>query len=81
MGQKAFRLKAQPTAALIDAVMVGISKRLQSGPILKKASLKSAFSALLKDEKFITVITTSTSDEENVKQRFDKAINVFSDVE
>ena len=81
LGQKAFRLKAQPTAALIDAVMVGISKRLQSGPILKKASMKSAFSALLKDEKFITVITTSTSDEENVKQRFDKAINVFSDVE
>lgn len=81
LGQKAFRLKAQPTAALIDAVMVGISKRLQSGPITKKASLKSAFSTLLKDEKFITAITTSTSDEENVRQRIDKAINVFSDVE
>jgi hypothetical protein len=61
--------------------MVGVSKRLQSDSITKKASLSNAFSRLLKDEEFITVITTSTSDEENVKKRIRKAINVFSNVE
>lgn len=81
LGQKAFRLKAQPTAALIDAVMVGVSKRLQKGVITEKASLNTAFSELLKDTEFITAITTSTSDEENVKKRIHKAINVFSNVE
>lgn len=81
LGQKAFRLKAQPTAALIDAVMVGVSKRLQKGVIAKKASLNSAFSELLKDVEFVTAITTSTSDEENVKRRIRKAIDVFSNVE
>lgn len=81
LGQKAFRLKAQPTAALIDAVMVGVSNRLQKGIITKKASLNFAFSELLKDQDFIIAITTSTSDEENVKKRMRKAVDVFSDVE
>lgn len=81
IGQKAFRIKAQPTAALIDAVMVGVSKRLQKGPIKKKDSVKKCFSALLKDNDFIIAITTSTSDEENVRKRMEKAINIFSNVE
>ncbi len=81
LGQKAFRLKSQPTAALIDAVMVGVSKRLKNGSIKKKTALNNAFSELLKDKEFITVITTSTSDEENVKKRIHKAIKVFSNVE
>jgi len=81
LGQRAFRLKVQPTAALIDAVMVGISRRLQKGAITKKTSLESAFSTLLKDTEFVNAITTSTSDEENVKRRMRKAIDIFSNVE
>lgn len=82
LGQKAFRLKAQqPTAALIDAVMVGVTKRMQRSAITKKTSLNTAFSELLEETEFITAITTSTSDEENVRKRIQKAIEVFSNVE
>jgi hypothetical protein len=81
LGQKSFRLTSQVTAALIDAVMVSASKRLQKGAITNKASLNAAFLKLLKDEEFISAITTSTSDEENVKRRIHKAIDAFSDVE
>lgn len=81
IGKQAFRLKAQPTAALIDAVMVGVSRRLQKGLIKKKDSIKKCFSTLLKDNDFVIAITTSTSDEENVRKRMEKAISIFSNAE
>lgn len=81
IGKKAFRLKAQPTAALIDAVMVGVSKRLQKGLIRKRDSIKKCFLTLLKDNDFVIAITTSTSDEENVRKRIEKAISTFSNAE
>lgn len=80
IGAKAFKLGSQPTAALIDAVMVGVAKRIQHGAVKQNETAKKCFSSLLKDNDFILSITTSTSDEENVRERITKAIDVFSKV-
>jgi hypothetical protein len=67
-------------AALLDAVMVGITKRLQAGPIEDAKGLTAPYKALLADTAFQSAIGRATADEENVRKRLSLATERFSTV-
>ena len=82
IGKKAFKPRASLNAALVDAVMVGVARRIKArGDITSDHSLKSAYAKLLRDKAFQASIARATADEENVKNRLDSATSVFSKVE
>jgi len=81
LGQKAFRLKTAINAAILDAVMVGVSSRLSSSvPVTDLDSLRAAYDSLLKDEKFLNATGSATADEEYVRTRLDLAIRAMNSV-
>lgn len=81
LGQKAFRLKTAINAAILDAVMVGVSTRIEtSGLITDLASLKAAYESLLTNEDFLTATSRATADEEYVRTRINLAIAAMSSV-
>lgn len=81
LGNKAFKPKKALNATVFDAVMVGISRRLEKGAIQNLESLKQRYHNLLSDENFLTVPGQSTSDEKNVRQRLTLATEAFADLE
>lgn len=80
IGDRAFKTKTAVNAALFDAVMVGIARRLKSGPIANFDKLKSRYDKLLEDEEFRTSISANTTDDANVKERLAKATAAFESV-
>jgi hypothetical protein len=80
IGERAFRLTNAVNAALVDAVMIGVARRLQKGPIKNLSSLKPAYDKLLTDEDFTTAIGRATADEEQVRTRLTKAEAAFAKV-
>jgi hypothetical protein len=72
IGKEAFKPKRAVNAAVYDAVMVGIARRLERGDILDLGNLKRNYTLL---------IETSTSDEENVRRRIELATKAFESVD
>ena len=79
-GEKSFRVTRALNAAVFDAVMVGIAKRLEQGPIRDLKELNSAYKRLLSNKSFIAAYIRSTADEECVRMRLDLAITTFEAV-
>jgi len=77
---KAFRIERVINAAVFDSVMVGTAKRLKSGSKPKKSDFLSAYSELLKNEEYITLVSQSTSDESNIEKRLEFATSAFEDL-
>jgi len=78
LGPKAFRLKTAVNAAVLDAVMVGMSSRLADGaPITDFASLKAAYDLLLANHAFRTATGRATADEEYVRTRVELAVDAM----
>ena len=80
IGSQAFKLKTAVNAALADAVMVGVARRVRAGEIAKPADLKKAYDDLLSDPKFQGSIGRATADEESVKTRIRLATKRFEAV-
>jgi hypothetical protein len=81
LGQRAFRLKTAVNAAILDAVMVGVSTRIEaSGRVTDLQSLKAAYDALLTNESFRTATGRATADEEYVRTRINLAVEAMSSV-
>ena len=75
---KAFRLVSGLNAAVYDAVMVGLSKRLLLGKITDTNAFLSAYNKLIKSEKFLKAIETGTTAQaSSVKSRIDEATKAF----
>jgi len=82
IGPKAFKPKAAVNAAVVDALMVGVARRIRArGPIGTPAKLNAAYKKLLLDEAFQTAIARATADEENVKTRLAIATSAIAHVE
>lgn len=80
-GKEAFRPSRALNAAVFEAVMVGVAKRLTenaSAPDITK--VVAAYDALLADNSFMRVCERATADEESVKTRQKLAINAFKSV-
>lgn len=80
IGVKAFKLRRAFIAAIFDAVMVGIAKRLEKGVIINYEEIKSYYDKLIINEEFLSATQTATTDEENVKRRINLAIRAFANV-
>ncbi|MBD2453539.1 DUF262 domain-containing protein [Nostoc sp. FACHB-87] len=83
IGTRAFKPKRTLNASVFDAVMIGVARRLEKGDINDCEQLKLKYTSLLEDPSFleVTVKTARTSEEENVKERIEKAINAFAEIE
>lgn len=80
LGGKAFRPERSLNAAVCDSVMVGLARRLQHGDVKNPKNITVAYTKLLKNHEYISVVKKSTADEANVKSRLDEAIKVFSGI-
>ena len=80
IGPKAFRPVRPLNAAVLDAVMVGMMRRLESGPVGKPEDLKGAYNDLLKNVDFSEATTSSTAAEFSVETRLRLASEAFSAV-
>lgn len=82
LGDKAFRLKGAINAAILDSVMVGIARRVQSkGPVTDTAALKGKYDSLLQNADYLAAVERATADEESVKKRLQLAAEAFGNVE
>ena len=78
LGRRAFRPERSLNTAVFDAVMVGISSRLESGPINGTANFVTAYDQLLADNSFREAYTRSTADEDKVRLRLKLASEAFA---
>ncbi len=79
LGNKAFKPERAVNAALLDSLMVGIARRLQSGPI--GSDIRREYERLLKNEAFRAAIYAGTAQAENVRTRIRLATEAFESVE
>lgn len=80
IGPRAFRPKAAVNAAVLDSVMFGVASRLARSPAPRLEGLRSAFESLMGNESYLTAISKSTADEENVRLRLDLAREAFGEL-
>ncbi len=79
VGRAAFRTKNAINAALVDAVMVGMARRVEAerNPANPDA-IREAHSKLLSDPDFQSAIGRATADPERVRRRLEKATIQFA---
>lgn len=78
LGPRAFRLKAVVNAALADAILVGMAKRVtDTSRGIEPGAVRDAYKALLLEKRFIESISKSTADEKNVADRLSLATAAF----
>lgn len=80
IGKRAFRLSRVLNAAVFDAVMVGVARRLIRGQITDFEALRQKYKELLENTNFLEVAERATADEESVAIRLDLATAAFADV-
>ena len=80
VGRTAFKPKRALNAAVFDAVMIGVARRLERDGVEDYGSLSEKYLALLSNEDFILPTQESTSDEENVRRRIALASDAFAEV-
>lgn len=80
VGPDAFRPERAFNAAVFDAVMVGLARRVVKGAIGDVGVVKQRHSRLLKNSKFIEATSRATARPENVRTRLDLATDAFADV-
>lgn len=77
IGSRAFRLIRALNAAVFDAVMVGIARRLERAELPGDGAIAQAYDGLLANKEFRAACERATADEENVKTRIRLATEAF----
>jgi len=78
VGRRAFRPSRAINIAVFDAVMVGITRRLQKGNAPSLDGIRSSYETLLANNEFLEVTQHSTGHPTNVKSRLDLATSAFA---
>lgn len=81
LGESAFRPERSLNTAVLDAVMVGLGKRLETGVPIDRGQVKVAYEELITSSDFRDAYSRSTADEEKVKRRIELATRAFASVE
>lgn len=81
LGRSAFRPERNLNAAVVDAFLVGLARRLDKGPLHNQAGLKPAADEVLANEQFQAVVTSSTTDVNAISRRLDLATAAFANVQ
>jgi hypothetical protein len=79
LGAEAFRPIRSINAAVFDAVMVGVARRLQTGPPITSDKLRETYFKLLEDDAFKEAYNYSTADQERLKNRISLASRYFAE--
>lgn len=79
VGKRAFRIIRALNAAVFDAVMVGLARRLATSQV-DAAAVASAYDALIANTDFRAACERATADEENVKNRLYLATSAFAGI-
>jgi hypothetical protein len=77
-GARAFRPERSVNAAVFDAVMVGLAKRLETKPKLDPAAIGKAYGGLLVSPDFVAVTSKATANEKTVASRIQLATAAFA---
>jgi hypothetical protein len=80
LGSQAFKPKTAFNAAVFDAVMVGVARRLAKGPVRDCVDFDVHYQELVSDSQFTQSTETGTSAEERVKRRLEMATAAFQNV-
>lgn len=78
IGPSAFRPVRALNAAVFDSVMVGLARRLKSGPVTNTQEFKTKYEELLQNKAFLDACGRGTAGEERVKTRIGLATETFS---
>jgi len=78
IGSKAFRPVRALNAAVLDALMVGVMRRLDRGPMTNNKGMRPAYERLIKQERFSLATTSSTAAEDSVSDRLKAATAAFA---
>ena len=79
VGSNAFKPTRALNAALLDSLMIGIARRLETGTI--ESDIKEQYKNLRENEAYGRLIADTTSAVDNVRTRIQLATEAFSDVE
>jgi hypothetical protein len=80
IGPKAFKPVSSFNAAVFDAILTGISKRIEKGPIQSVEQIFKAYQQILETGDFQLWTSRSTADDEVVKKRIQLATDTFTQV-
>jgi hypothetical protein len=80
LGSNAFKPFVVLNAAVFDAVMIGVARRLERGALAEPSKFSSAYATLLQSSKFRMATESRTADEENVRTRIQLATEAFADL-
>jgi len=80
LGGKAFRMGGRINAALFDSIMIGLSKRLESGNPRSKESFVLAYDKLIANPSFTSLAKEGTADEHTVLSRIRIATEYFAEI-
>jgi len=77
LGSRPFRPVSALNAAVYDAVMVGLARRLAAGPLKSPEDVRLEYDSLLKDRDFEDATRVGTTQEAKVRRRLDLAARAF----
>lgn len=80
IGREAFRPQHALNASVTDAILVGVARRLQRGPVTNRDALKAALDPVLKDDRFADLYTVGTTNPEKVRARIEKVTGALQSV-
>lgn len=81
LGSKAFKPKKAINAAVLDAVMVGVARRLEHGPITDGNTMRAKYDGLVVRKPFVAATETGTAREESVSRRLKLSSQAFANVQ
>lgn len=79
--RSAFRPERNLNAAVLDAFLVGLTRRLSTKPVANRAGLKPAADAVLANEQFLSAVTSGTTDVSAISRRLEHATTAFANVQ
>lgn len=79
IGKDAFKPRSLINAAVTDAIMVGVARRLENGDISK--TLRQQYDGLIENASFSSSVSKGTSQAQNVRSRIELATKAFADSE
>ena len=80
VGRLAFKPVRALNASVFDAVMVGLSQRLERGAVSDRAAVSAAYTRLLLDSEFKAATERATASRDAVQTRLELAVTAFQEI-
>ena len=81
LGREAFRPQHALNASVTDAILVGVARRLQDGPITDRRAVKARLDPILGDDGFADLYTVGTTEPDKVRARIARVADALRSVD